>query len=87
MMPHTKIYLQHFGFGIDDFIPCEVCGAKSVDIHHIQGRGKNKNVIINLVAVCRKCHRAAHGLEKTYLHKDIIQQIHNEYLQRYENTH
>ena len=82
MMPHTKIYLQHFGFGIDDFIPCEVCGAKSVDIHHIQGRGKNKNVIINLVAVCRKCHDAAHGLEKTYLHKDVIQQIHNQYLKR-----
>ena len=43
-----------------DFIPCEVCGAKAVDIHHIDARGmggsKTKDVIDNLMAVCRQCH-------------------------------
>lgn len=60
MKHHTKIYFEYFGYGIDDFIPCEVCGAKAVDIHHILCRGmggsKLKNTIDNLMAVCRKCH-------------------------------
>jgi len=45
---------------MDDFIPCEICGSKSVDIHHIDCRGmggsNNKDTIENLMALCRKCH-------------------------------
>ena len=45
---------------MDDFIPCELCGAKGVDIHHIDCRGmggsKEKDTIENLMALCRKCH-------------------------------
>ena len=33
MKNYTKIYLDYFGYGIEDFIPCEVCGQKAVDIH------------------------------------------------------
>jgi len=80
MQAHTKIYMNYFGYGEQDFVPCEVCGAKSVDVHHLNGRGKGKDVIENLVALCRKCHNAAHGLEKTYLHKDVLKAIHNEKL-------
>ena len=80
MQAHTKIYMNYFGYGEQDFVPCEVCGAKSVDVHHLNGRGKGKDVIENLVAFCRKCHNAAHGLEKTYLHKDVLKAIHNEKL-------
>jgi len=76
MQKHVKVYFDHFGYGIDSFIPCEVCGQRAVDIHHIAGRGKGKDVISNLIALCRKCHNAAHGLEKTYLHKDVIHKIH-----------
>ena len=54
--------MDSFGFGIQDFIPCEVCGDKAVDIHHIESRGMggdpngDKDVIENLQALCRKCH-------------------------------
>jgi 5-methylcytosine-specific restriction endonuclease McrA len=55
---HVKIYLNHFGH--EDFIPCEVCGSRATDIHHIKARGmggsKEKDNIHNLMALCRKCH-------------------------------
>ena len=63
MKNHTKVYLDHFGYGIEDFIPCEVCGQKAVDIAHIIARSKfgskikdEQDVITNLSALCRKCH-------------------------------
>lgn len=74
MTKHCKVYMDYFNYGEQDFIPCEVCGAKAVDIHHITGRGKDN--IDNLIAVCRKCHRAAHGLEKTFLSRDVLFAIH-----------
>ena len=76
MTRHVRIYTDYFGYGEQDVILCEVCGQRAVDIHHIDGRGKGKDVISNLIALCRKCHNAAHGLEKTYLHKDVIHKIH-----------
>jgi 5-methylcytosine-specific restriction endonuclease McrA len=57
---HIVVYLDHFNYDTDDFIPCEVCEAKAVDIHHIKARGmggsNTKDVIENLQALCRKCH-------------------------------
>lgn len=60
MQKHTKVYMKHFGYDISDFIPCEICGQKAVDVHHIEGRGKDKDVIENLMALCRKHHKYAH---------------------------
>jgi hypothetical protein len=65
MQPHTKIYLQHFGYGEQDYIPCEVCKSKAVDVHHIERRGaggdptKSKDTIDNLAGLCRICHEKA----------------------------
>ena len=60
MKNHTKIYLNHFGYGLEDYIPCEVCATRAVDIHHICARGmggsKEKDSIENLMALCRQCH-------------------------------
>jgi hypothetical protein len=56
MQKHTKIYFDYFDYTESDFIPCEICGHKAVDIHHIHGRGKDKDVISNLMALCRPCH-------------------------------
>ena len=39
MKKQTKIYMQYFNYVLDDFIPCEVCGSRAVDIHHIENRG------------------------------------------------
>ena len=52
--------MDHFGYDMYDYIPCEACGRKAVDIHHIKARGmggsKQMDVIENLQALCRKCH-------------------------------
>lgn len=76
MQNHTKVYYNHFNYGIEDFIPCEACGKKAVDIHHIFGRGKGKDEINNLMALCRKHHEMAHGEIK----KDDMLYIHRSFL-------
>jgi len=78
MTPHAKVYFRYFDIGEQDVIPCECCGSPAVDIHHIQGRGKGKDVIKNLAALCRKHHEMCHN-EK--LPKDEMQLIHNYFLQ------
>ncbi|MFW5889295.1 MAG: HNH endonuclease [Nanoarchaeota archaeon] len=81
MKKHTKIYLKYFGYGEQDFIPCEICGNKAVDIHHIERRGmggsKLKDVISNLMGLCRKCHDK-YGDKKQF--KDWLKKIHQIYL-------
>lgn len=53
--------MKHFDFGETDFIPCENCLAKAVDIHHLVFRSHGgKNNIENLIALCRNCHNRAH---------------------------
>jgi hypothetical protein len=60
MKKHTKIYFDYFGHGEQSFVPCEVCGMRANDIHHIEARGmggsKEKDNIENLQALCRPCH-------------------------------
>ena len=77
MKQHTKIYMKYFGYGIEDFIGCEVCGNKAVDIHHIDCRGmggsKDKDTIENLMGLCRKCH-IEYGDKKQY--KEFLKDIH-----------
>ena len=75
MQAYTKLYMKHFGYGIDDVVPCEICQSKATDIHHIHGRGKDKDVIENLMAVCRKCHANIH--DKEMFAKGELQLIHN----------
>jgi predicted restriction endonuclease len=81
MKKHTKIYLDYFGYGIEDFIPCESCGAKAVDIHHIEARGmggnKEADKIGNLMALCRK-HHIEYGDKKQYI--EYLKEIHKEKL-------
>jgi 5-methylcytosine-specific restriction endonuclease McrA len=75
MQTHTKIYFKFFGYGEQSFIPCENCGAKAVDIHHIKPRSRGgKHNIENLIGLCRSCHNAAHAekLDEStlkYMHK------------------
>lgn len=60
MKKHTMVYLKGMGYDVSDFIPCEVCQSKAVDIHHIEARGmggtKKKDYLENLMALCRFCH-------------------------------
>ncbi len=77
MQKHTAIYLKHFGYDKSDFIPCECCGSKAVDIHHIKPRGmggsKFADSIENLMALCRICH-TKYGDNKQWL--EYLQQRH-----------
>jgi len=86
MKKHTKVYMQHFGYVLDDFIECEVCRQRAVDIHHIEPRGmggsKKKDFIANLVALCRSCHIRA---EKEKDFNEIVKVIHLTHLKHYED--
>lgn len=77
MKKHTEIYMRHFGYDTSDFIGCEVCGKKAVDIHHIINRGmgatKQLNDIVNLMAMCRECH-VRYGDKKQYA--EYLQRVH-----------
>jgi hypothetical protein len=78
MQKHTKIYLDYFDYGEQDFIPCEVePNLRAVDIHHIRGRGKGKDVIENLMGLSRKWHDRAH---KELISKEELQEIHNKFM-------
>ena len=83
MKKHTLIYMNHFGYDISDFIPCEVCGGRAVDIHHIEARSmggsKTKDTIENLMAVCRPCH-IFYGDKKQY--KEYLKDKHDKALNK-----
>jgi len=51
--------------GETDIIMCQHCKeAVAVDVHHIvykgSGGSKQRDVIENLIGLCRKCHNLAH---------------------------
>jgi len=83
---HTKIYFEYFGFDMGDFVGCECCGKKAIDIHHIEARGMggnpngDKDVIENLQAVCRECH-LRYGDKKEY--KEMLKKVHLKYMEIY----
>lgn len=82
MQTHTKVYLDYFGYGIDDIILCERCQKVATQIHHIVYRSKfggkrkdEQDLVENLMALCFTCHQMAH---EGMLGKKELQQIHNE---------
>ena len=81
MKNHTKVYLNHFGYTGEDFIPCETCGARAVDIHHIEARGMGGNKIgdkiENLMALCRE-HHLQYGDKKQYM--EFLKEVHKQKL-------
>lgn len=79
MQKHTRIYFEYFGYGIDSFVSCEICGAKAADIHHINGRGKGKDNIFNLAALCRECHRKVH---EGKIHKMVVKVRHDMFMKK-----
>jgi len=59
MVKYKRLYAKFFGYGIDDWIPCEICGNTLNDVHHILPKGMggtDKDHILNLMGVCRDCH-------------------------------
>jgi len=62
MQKYTKIYLDAFGYGEQDYTPSEISENRAVDINHIDNRGMGgdpkgeKDRIENLMALTRKEH-------------------------------
>lgn len=82
--------MDYFGCDESSFICCEVCDdnnklVKAVDIHHISCKGmggdpqKKKDVIENIMAVCRSCHEK-YG-DKTQW-KDYLKEIHLRFMSK-----
>ena len=82
MKAHIKIYHDAFGLIAGEFIACEICEAKAVDIHHIDARGmggrKSADSISNLMALCRRCHDL-YG-DRSEL-KPMLREIHSKILE------
>lgn len=85
MSPHKKIYFDHYGYTIGDWIACEVCGKSAVDVHAIECDGmggspsKSTHVITNLIALCREDH-IRFGDKKQY--KEMLSKVHLDNLSR-----
>lgn len=83
MQKHIKVYLEYFNLGEQDIITCEACllsgrvDGSGFDIHHIEGRGEDKDTIDNLMCLCRKHHGWAHSGDLT---KSDLKYIHKNYL-------
>ena len=77
MQKHTKIYLDYFDYKTANEVICEACGSPAVDVHHVYGRGKEKDVIENLMALCRRHHDWA---TQSKISKSEMQLIHNYFL-------
>jgi 5-methylcytosine-specific restriction endonuclease McrA len=77
MQKHTKIYLNYFDYGEQDFIPCENCGKAAVDIHHLIYRSHGgSDTIQNLMALCRDCHDRVHNGMDSDRFTDQLKEIH-----------
>lgn len=79
MKKHTKIYFNYFGYDTSDIILCEICNAVAVDLHHIEPRSMggnpkgDKDVIENIMALCRSCHIKYEGNKKD---KEMLKVVH-----------
>jgi 5-methylcytosine-specific restriction endonuclease McrA len=78
--------MEYFGYGVEDYIACELCNARAVDIHHISCRGmggtKKEETIDNLMALCRTCH-IDYGDKKDFI--DYLKEKHNVKTSRYKS--
>lgn len=88
MRKHTKVYTEFFGYGMDSWMPCEICGAQAVDVHHIDARGMggrdSADEIENLMGVCRQCH-VEYGDKKQ--HKDMLREVHQKFIDKHREAH
>lgn len=86
MQKYTKIYMKYFGYQIAEDVNCEICWFAYpddfrfvVDVHHIHGRGKDKDVISNLIGLCRIHHLQCHNED---INKETVQMIHDKFMKK-----
>ncbi len=81
--------MTYFGYLESDFIPCEICGDMSNDIHHIEYRShfgkKCKDVqdnILNLMGLCRQHHDNSHDNK---ISKEQLKIIHKNFINKWKH--
>lgn len=78
---YKDVYKKYFGYGEQEFCPCERCGDEAVDVHHIKPKGmggsKLLDYIENLIGLCRICHNMSHA---EHIKKDELQAIHDKFM-------
>jgi 5-methylcytosine-specific restriction endonuclease McrA len=76
-MNYKKVYMRFFKIDECDFVGCESCSKKAVDIHHLTFRSQGgKDVIDNLAALCRECHNKCHD------HKEFNESVRIKHLKK-----
>lgn len=81
MKKYIKTYCDFFGYVEGEFIPSELSGSFSQDIHHIKKRSQlGKDNIENLIALTREEHNEAHGGKYT---QEFLQEKHNLFMEMY----
>ena len=79
MERHKQIYLKHFNYDHASYAPCEFCQKRpGSDVHHISGRGDGKDVIENLMLLCRYCHTQHHDFEA--ISEEELQAAHDKFM-------
>lgn len=81
MQKHTKVYFKYFDYTIGDRPMCEVSWFEGtpeemVDVHHINGRGIDKDIIENLMGVTRRNHDRCENRVEPYISKEQQKEIH-----------
>lgn len=82
MQKHTVIYMKYFGHGEQEFIPCENCGKRASDVHHLKFRSQGgMDEIENLMGLCRKDHERAHNDPE---YNEQLKQIHLRFIKDFK---
>lgn len=85
MQKHTKIYMNHFGYSLADWLPCENCGGTATSVHHLQFRSQlGGNDPVNLMALCFDCHHKAHNSNREFNEK--LKEIHRNKFDSWRNS-
>lgn len=81
MIKYKQVYCDYFNYKVAEDVICEVCddGTPAVDIHHLDGRGKNKDIPANLMALSRDEHFKIHNGGSKYTKSELIA-IHREFM-------
>jgi len=79
-LTYKQKYLKHFGYGEQDFVPCEICNSPAVEVHHILFKSHGgRDDIENLIALCRDCHNHAHS-DRVIYEVSYFQKVHNDFI-------
>ena len=84
MKSYTRVYMDFFDYGEDDFICSEISGKRANDINHIEPRSQRPdllNDITNLMALTREEH-IKYGDKKQFT--EWLKEVHFEFMNKHK---